>query len=343
MPRKKAPEPRTDRSATARLVHDFGLLLIKAEFERYLDEKSLYAEAFREGRLNEHVPLDEQHMLRFVPLLELLGNEELGRNSHSHHFEEIERLQQIEAFLQAYKLTVDFSLQVSELRKRLKRKFEKKPTALTLPYRSKNLISNDLVKHCRDVMWIIEDFNIEIDEDNIGDNQDDIDEILWDVNIWTVILDADRLHREQGRVHSAFVNYLNQYQDRKGSGSPRVYLRTALTVLLAECFEDFDQKKRRPRISDRSENADKDQYGNKNEGRKAYYDSAFARFLIKFVSITNIIDPVPQHAGNSLDHFKTIADLRLTNATPRLSDRLNQSLKGREVSEIIEILDTLKF
>lgn len=335
MPSEKTPEPRTDRSATARLVNDFGLLLIKPDFERYLDEKSLYAEAFREGRLNEHVPLDELHMLRFVPMLELLGIKELGRNPHYRHFEEIERLQQIESFLQAYKLTVDFSLQVSELRKRLKRKFEKNPTALTLPYRSKNLISNDLVKHCRDVMWIIEEFHSEIDDGDIADHQDDIDKVLWDVNIWTVILDADRLHREQGRVHSAFLNYLNQYQDMKGGGSPRVYLRTALTVLLAECFEDFDQKKRRPRIYDRSEGADKDGYGNKIENRKAFYDSAFARFLVKFVSITNIIDPVPQHAGNSLDHFKTIADLRLTSATPRLSSRLNQSLSGREVSEIV--------
>lgn len=322
---------REDRSAFGRMLHDFGLLLIKDDFDRYLNER-------RSGQLEGHIPLDEQHQMKFVPLLELLGIEELGRHPHLHYLEEIERLRLVDAFLRSLAQTVDFSLQISELCKKLKRKFKAKPNALTLPYKTERLISDELAAHCRNVMSIVDEFHVDQDEDPW-----DIDAALWDFNIWRVILDADRLHREQGRVHSAFANYIQQYQSSKGDGRPRVYIRTALTVLLAECFEDFDRKKRRPRIYDRSESADKDQYGKTLTNRKAYYDSAFARFLVKYVEITKIIAPPVQHLGNSLDQFKTIADLRLEVGTPRLSEQLKTSLKGREMSKIIDILEVLKF
>lgn len=335
MPAKKTSAPRKDKSAISRLVHDFGLLLISEDFERYLDDRPLLNQALREGRAAEHVSLADQHMIRFIPLLEFLGIEDLGQNPQYQYFEEIERLMSIEALLRAFKLTVDFSLQTSELHKRLKRKFAGTPTALTLPYKTKKLISDELVKHCRDVMWIINEFHIERDDDSI-------EEAMWDINIWTVILDADRLHRETGRVHSAFLNYLADYQFSKGDGGPRSYLRTALTVLLAECFEDFDQKKRKPQIHDWSSGIDRNEYGIIRSNRVSNYDSGFADFLIEFLEITGI-EAVPKKKDNSLDHYRKIARIRASMALPRISGHLKSSMVGREVSEIIDILDRLKF
>ncbi len=335
---QKGSRGREDRSAFARLLYDFGLLLIKDDFDRHLNEQSRLKQAGRIGQLEDHVPLDEQHLMKFVPLLELLGIEELSRDPHLRYIKELERLSLIEAFLRALTQTVDFSLRLSELSKNLQRKFKGYPNALTLPYKTKRLISADLAAHCRDVMWIVNEFHVDEDDDPW-----DVEPALWDVNIWTAILDADRLHREQGRVHSAFANYIQQYQARKGDGRPRVYVRTALTVLLAECFEDFDQKKRRPRIYDRSEGADKDQYGRTLTHRKAKYDFAFAKFLVKFVEITDILDAPVHHLDNSLDQFKTIADLRLRVETPCLTKHLKTSLRGRQMSKIIDILEELKF
>ncbi|WP_037293249.1 hypothetical protein [Roseobacter sp. CCS2] len=313
------------------------MLLIKAEFERYLDEQRLVKLAFHHRRLDDHTPLAEAHMQRFVPLLELLGVEEVVSNPLLRYLDEIERLEKVEGFLGAIKLTVDFSLQLSELRKRLKRKFAQNPSALTLPYKTERLISEDLVKHCREVMWVINEFHVES-----NDEGDDDGDALWDVNIWTVILDADQLHREHGRVHSAFYNYLSQYQSQKGTGSPRVYLRTAMTVLLAEFFEEFDRKKRASQIHDKSKSADTDLNGRTIENRVSEYDSAFANLLIEFVQITQFL-PVPNKSDNSLDHYRTILRLRVKKQIPHISKYLKSSLSGAEAFELFEIFDQLKF
>ena len=335
MPDKRSSSTRTDRSAISRIVHHFGLLLIKDEFERYLDEQRLVKLAFHHRRLDDHTPLAEAHMQRFVPLLELLGVEEAVSDPLLRYLDEIERLEKIEGFLGAIKLTVDFSLQLSELKKRLKRKFAQDPSALTLPYKTERLISEDLVKHCREVMWVINEFHVE------SDDEDD-DDALWDVNIWTAILDADQLHREHGRVHSAFYDYLSQYQAQKGTGSPRVYLRTAMTVLLAEFFEEFDRKKRASQIHDKSKSADIDIYGRTVENRVSEYDSAFANLLIEFIRVTQFL-PVPKKSDNSLDHYRTILRLRAKKQIPQISKYLKSSLSGTEAVELFEIFDQLKF
>ena len=267
MPAKSLSEPRRDRSALARVVHDFGLLLINDDFKRYLDDPALRKKAMREDRMAEYVSLEEKHDQKFVPLIPLLGIELLGKDPHYHHHEVLDRLQRIDAFLNALKLTVDFSLEVAELHKRLRRKFEGEPSKLTLPYRTKRLISAELVKHCRDVMWIVQEFHVE------PEDEDDIDGALWDVNIWTVILEADRLHREHGQVHSAFFNFLTEYQSRRGGGRPKSYLRTAMAVLLAECFVDYEKLDRKPQIHDKSTPVDRDQYQRLVERRNEDYDS----------------------------------------------------------------------
>jgi len=333
MSENKGAEPRTDRSAIARLVHGFGLLLIKGDFERYLDERALFNKAVREQRTEEHIPLDEQHMLKFVPLLTRLGIKPRGRNPHFHHLDVIERLQKIDAFLQALSMTVDFSIEVSELRKRLKRKFENNPTALTLPYKTKNLISDDLLEQCREVMWIIDEFRDEC-----------VDSITppLGADIWSIIIDADRLHRDQGKVSLIFYRHLADYQSFKGDGKPRIYVKTAMAVLLAECFVDFEQLSKKPQIHDRSVSADIDPYGKINTNREAIYESAFADFLIGFIKITGT-KPVPAKLGSSLDHYRKILRLRMLKQTPRISDYLASSLERQDVAEIIGILDDLKF
>jgi len=68
-----ANEFRRDRSAVARLIQDFGLLLLSDSFERYLDDQAMYRQAAREGRQADFKSRQDKHLDRFWPLLRCLG------------------------------------------------------------------------------------------------------------------------------------------------------------------------------------------------------------------------------------------------------------------------------
>jgi hypothetical protein len=330
-PKESKSQPRTDHSAISKLVQDFGLLLIDDDFQRYLENNRLQQQALREGTISEFRSLDELHAERFIPLLSILGLERTEKNETLRYGEIIERLSTIESFVRVLTKTADFTLEIRELLKRLKRKFAGK-NVLHLPYRTKRLISEEHVRNCRDIMWIVNEFHVP--------NEDDEYDFLWDVNIWTILLEADELHRKTGMVHFAFFERLKSYQESRGGGSPRVYRKAALAVLLAECFEDFNRYGLKAQINDRS--TDTDHGLPKKEGyRKPSYTSTFADFLIKFCKIIEF-DENLSGDNHSLDKYRKILRERIDQNIPRISERLASSLNAQEVSEILGILDQVK-
>lgn len=141
-------------------------------------------------------------------------------------------------------------------------------------------------------------------------------------------------------VHFAFYEYLKAYQDRRGGGSPRIYRRAALAVLLAECFEDFGKLGRKAVIHDESIDADR---GVRDHARfrQPEYDSAFARFLVAFCDIIQF-DEVPRHNDHSLDKYRQILRKRVDQRIPRITEQIRSSLKAPQVVEIIKTLDRVK-
>jgi predicted ribosome quality control (RQC) complex YloA/Tae2 family protein len=182
-------------------------------------------------------------------------------------------------------------------------------------------------------MWIVNEFHVP--------NEDDEYDFLWDVNLWTILLEADELHRKTGMVHFAFFERLKSYQESRGGGSPRVYRKAALAVLLAECFEDFNQYGLKAQINDHSKDTDPMLPKPSERYRKPFYTSTFADFLIKFCEIIEFDEKLSRD-DHSLDKYRQILRKRIDQNAPRISERLASSLKAQEVSEILEILDQIK-
>jgi hypothetical protein len=336
--KKPSREKREDHSAIAKLVEDFGLLLLHDSYERYIKSRQSYTLARLEGTLANYTDEEDTHLEKYIPILPYLGIHPITEGALYHHWEIIERFDMIETFIRTLDRTADFKTETTAIWKRLKRKFSGR-RELWLTYKTDRLISDELCKHCRDITSCIREFRPPAEEGSA--------DTLWDVNIWSIILEADSRHRETGTVHSAFFEYLNQYQSLKGGGSPRAYKRKALTVLLAECFEDFDTEHRKPQINHNlraitKSDTSKDTRDSRprRAPRKEYY-SDFADFLIKFCEVTQVVQP-PSRQTDALSHYRTILRNRLRLQIPRITERIHQHMKAPQVIEIIEILDHVK-
>lgn len=336
--KKPSREKKEDHSAIAKLVEDFGLLLLNDSYDRHIKSRQSYSQARLDGTLANYTDEEDKHLGKYIPVLPYLGIHPVTEGAVFHHLEIIERLNMIETFIRTLGRTVDFNTETTDIWKRLKRKFTGRKE-LWLTYKTDRLISEDLRKHCREIASSIREFSAPAEEDST--------DTLWDVNIWSIILEADLRHRQTGTVHSAFFEYLDQYQSLKGGGSPRIYSRSALTILLAECFEDFDAEQRKSQInhnlrSTKQSDASKiTREGKpKRSPRKEYY-SDFADFLIKFCEVTRVFQ-APSRQTDALSHYRTILRNRLRLQIPRITERIHQQMKAPQVIEILEILDQVK-
>ncbi len=334
MKKKKTSFNKTshDGSAISKLVQDFGLLLVADDFERYTMDQSLLKIAQRTRTEAQPNLIADAHLEKFLSVLATLGIEVDDQVPLIEHIRILDRLSSIEAFVKALDKTVDFKIEITSLLKALRRKFGNS-SALRLPYRrTEPLISEELQRNCRDIMSIVGEFHVPDDADEI--------DALWDVNLWKILLNAQHLHSETGLVHHALYERLKLYQAGRGAGSPKVYRRAALAVLLAECFEDFGARGRKAAIHDRSLDADPYKSGHERY-RQPKYESEFADFLIAFTTVADIDEDLARD-DHSLDKYRKMLRKRAQKPPFRITERIKSSMIASEIELILKDLDQIK-
>lgn len=335
-----------DTSAVSRLVDDLGLLILEPSYDRYYADKE-----FERGMLMTcGEPPSVQNLKRFIPVLQKAVPEMVADSDLLFCYsEKLHNLEWIEDVVCALHRTLDFDFGIRDLIKTLKRKFEGSD-AIRLPLRANSIISPDVISHCRAVLSMIREFKI--DENELDPwSQEAIDAALADVNIYSVLLDAEELLRTKGVLHFATYEYLLHYQSNRGSGRPRKYVKVMFSVLIAEFYEKPPTYSQPALINDLSEGRDFDCAERKViEERKPYFDSPLARIITAFSTVSNSMDPI-RHDEEELSYYRDFLQNRhmkrklLKAAGGKLlnvTEELKKSSRAVDFQKVIFFLDSIK-
>ncbi len=327
----------TDQSAGHRLLQDFGLLILEPSFSRYFADKD-----FERGILmTDGRPPSEIHLRKFEPLLPF-AVEKLDPRYHpfTRYIDELTDLEWIEDVLSAFQRTLDFDLEIRDFVKSLKRKFEGS-NAIHVRLNSKRILSEEVISNCRTILGMIDEFSVEDVEEMNPFSQEYHDAVLADVNIYSVLLDAEKWHREQGVLHFTTLHYLENYQSVRGN-RPRKYLKVMFCVLIAEFYEKLASPNTSAHIDDLSEGHQKDSIGRIIVPRKPYFDSPVARLIVEFSKISEFVDEVG-HDSDELSYYRDFLQHRSSKENfPNITKLIKSSATGADLLEIISLLDSIK-
>ncbi|MBL4805801.1 MAG: hypothetical protein JKY31_00750 [Rhodobacteraceae bacterium] len=321
---------RKDTSSVSRLVYDFGALILEPSYTRYQQDQ-MYMKKRRSLTADD---ASTKNLKRFRPLLNLTGLfADSLEQAMSISSDELQELSYIDDVLSALSRTIDVDLDVKKFFNTLNRKF-KDSNLLYAPLNSKRILSEQTLKNCNSIQSMLREFP-NVDEDDPAS-------VMFDINIYQVLIDAEKYFRERGIVHSATYEYLKSYQERKGAGRPRLYIKIMLVVMLAEFFEKYSPLNAKAVIHDFSTDTDKDINGKILRYRKPAYDSAFAKLLVEFSQISNFVDQI-SHETHELDQYRRYLRNRADS-----QDRMNvtQCIRKSDLAvdfqNIIFYLDSIK-
>lgn len=327
---KESKKGSKDQSAVSRLVYDIGLLIMEPSYERYLADQ----EYVRGKKLNGRDIPTESNLKRYLPILPLIDLP-IGsvKNPASAYCEELGRLEWIDDVLSAINRTLDFDLSIRDFMKTLKRKFDGE-SILRAKLNSKQILPPHVIDQCKAVQSMIREFPI---EDETGF---DIDAGMSDVNIFSILLDAQRLFQNEGIVHSGTYCWLKEYQKDRGGGRPRIYTKPLFTVLMVEFCEEFCPNPRAFTIHDFS--SDTYDASDANNKRKPKFDSTFARILIEFSKISDQMKLLDDESDDLLHHRDFLHHRKEQKKFPNITKLIQSSTNARDFQKIISLLDSIK-
>lgn len=163
-----------------------------------------------------------------------------------------------------------------------------------------------------------------------------------EINIYSVLLDADKLFQKERCLHFATYEYLKQYQEKRGGGSPRKYLKALFTVLMVEFYERHSKSSGMEILTDKSSPALRSASGEKLTEKVTCFEGPLTEMFVTFSKVSNFVETLTYTSASLGYYNQFLEQRRRSNHQLNVTKSLQQSTAAKDFQDIIYYLNSIR-